>query len=87
MEYPRPQLRRAAWRSLDGTWQAMFDDSTLYVDPAEVPFDRTIHTTGGGAATLATVLRRDWPKGLRFKTLNEATTGGAWRLAEMAAEA
>ncbi|MBW8901815.1 MAG: glycoside hydrolase family 2, partial [Massilia sp.] len=42
MEYPRPQLRRAAWRSLDGPWQAMLDDAATYVDPADVPFDRTI---------------------------------------------
>jgi hypothetical protein len=42
VEYPRPQLRRAAWRSLDGPWQAMLDDAASYVDPAEVPFDRTI---------------------------------------------
>ena len=42
MEYPRPQLRRAAWRSLDGPWQAMLDDAAVYVDPSDVPFDRTI---------------------------------------------
>ena len=42
MEYPRPQLRRAAWRSLDGPWQAMLDDDARLVDPSEVPFDRTI---------------------------------------------
>ena len=42
MEYPRPQLRRAAWRSLDGPWQAMLDDGAVYVDPSDVPFDRTI---------------------------------------------
>jgi hypothetical protein len=43
VEYPRPQLRRAAWRSLDGPWQAMLDDGAVYVDPADVPFDRTIN--------------------------------------------
>jgi hypothetical protein len=43
MEYPRPQLRRAAWRSLDGPWQAMLDDAAEYADPAEVPFDRSIN--------------------------------------------
>ncbi|MFK3737537.1 glycoside hydrolase family 2 TIM barrel-domain containing protein [Massilia sp. TN1-12] len=42
MEYPRPQLRRAAWRSLDGPWQAMLDDDARLVDPSEVTFDRTI---------------------------------------------
>ena len=57
------------------------------LDKAGVPFDGLVHTTGGGAAALAKVLRRDWPKGLRFKTLNEATAGGAWRLAEIATDA
>ncbi len=42
VEYPRPQLRRAAWRSLDGPWQAMLDDAAQHVDPFEVTFDRTI---------------------------------------------
>jgi hypothetical protein len=42
MEYPRPQLRRTAWRSLDGPWQAMLDDQAQHADPADVPFDRTI---------------------------------------------
>jgi hypothetical protein len=43
VEYPRPQLRRAGWRNLDGPWQAMLDDTARYVDPLEVPFDRTIN--------------------------------------------
>jgi hypothetical protein len=42
VEYPRPQLRRAAWRSLDGPWQAMLDDDAACIDPADATFDRTI---------------------------------------------
>src|SRR5437764_10865377 len=42
VEYPRPQLRRAAWRSLDGPWQAMLDDDATCADPTEVSWDRTI---------------------------------------------
>lgn len=42
MDYPRPQLRRANWLSLDGPWQAMLDDQAAYAEPAAVPFDRTI---------------------------------------------
>lgn len=42
MEYPRPQLRRAAWRSLDGPWQASLDDGAVHVDPQDVDFNRTI---------------------------------------------
>ena len=53
---------------------------------AKVPFDRHAYSTGGGDGTLARVLRRDWPGEWRFKTLNEATLAGAWRLAETAVE-
>ncbi|HEX8612245.1 MAG TPA: glycoside hydrolase family 2 TIM barrel-domain containing protein [Telluria sp.] len=42
MDYPRPQLQRADWLSLDGPWDAMLDDEMAYHEPAEVPFDRTI---------------------------------------------
>ena len=42
MEYPRPQLRRTTWRSLDGPWQAMLDDQAACADPSEVSWDRTI---------------------------------------------
>jgi len=42
VEYPRPQLRRAAWRSLDGPWQANLDDGAVHVDPVDVDFNRSI---------------------------------------------
>ncbi|MCM3694788.1 glycoside hydrolase family 2 protein [Microbacterium oleivorans] len=43
--HPRPQLQRAAWRSLDGQWAFAYDDDEVglserwFLDPA---FDRTI---------------------------------------------
>ncbi|WP_245896043.1 glycoside hydrolase family 2 protein [Deinococcus irradiatisoli] len=39
MSYPRPLLRRAQWRSLDGPWQFDFSDST---EARDVAFGRTI---------------------------------------------
>ena len=39
MTYPRPQLRRAHWRTLDGPWQLAFSGSP---DPQEVTFDQTV---------------------------------------------
>lgn len=42
MDYPRPQLRRANWLSLDGEWDFCFDDARRYFLPAAVPFDRAI---------------------------------------------
>lgn len=42
MEYPRPQLRRTQWQSLDGVWQFAFDDAARWALPADVAFDRHI---------------------------------------------
>ena len=40
--HPRPQLQRAQWRSLDGTWQFGYDDDARWSHPREVVFDRAI---------------------------------------------
>jgi len=34
--YPRPQLRRANWCSLDGSWRFTFDDEQLYTHPHDI---------------------------------------------------
>jgi hypothetical protein len=35
--YPRPQLRRRTWESLDGSWRFCFDDAGAWRRPDEVP--------------------------------------------------
>ena len=40
--YPRPQLRRAGWTSLDGEWEFAFDPETAWRSPAEVSWQRAI---------------------------------------------
>jgi len=40
--YPRPQLRREAWTSLDGTWQFAIDEHAIWSRPDEVIWDRSI---------------------------------------------
>jgi beta-galactosidase/beta-glucuronidase len=40
--YPRPQLQRQRWRSLDGTWQLAYDDQARWSHPRQVAFDRQI---------------------------------------------
>ncbi|MDP9123542.1 MAG: hypothetical protein M3N82_02915 [Pseudomonadota bacterium] len=35
-EYPRPQLERAGWHSLNGDWQFAYDDSQAWREPHEV---------------------------------------------------
>lgn len=34
--YPRPQLRRARWQSLDGPWRFAFDDDKRFSHPREI---------------------------------------------------
>jgi hypothetical protein len=36
MSYPRPQMQRANWRSLNGKWRFIFDDAMGYGLPADV---------------------------------------------------
>ena len=51
---------------------------------AGITFDHHAFTTGGGDAALAKVLRRDWPGRWTFKSIEEATLGGAWAVASVA---
>ena len=36
MSYPRPQLERASWTSLDGSWRFLFDPDRRYRDPSDI---------------------------------------------------
>jgi hypothetical protein len=40
--YPRPQLRRRAWLSLNGDWEFSFDPDGRWATPGEVPFRESI---------------------------------------------
>lgn len=40
--YPRPQLARKEWTSLNGDWQFAIDRNAAITDPAQVVFDRQI---------------------------------------------
>jgi beta-galactosidase/beta-glucuronidase len=40
--YPRPQLRRANWESLDGVWDFCLDRAAGFEQPTEVAYDTTI---------------------------------------------
>jgi hypothetical protein len=41
-DYPRPQLRRRQWKSLNGRWEFAFDHGGVKTDPDQVTFDREI---------------------------------------------
>jgi hypothetical protein len=40
--YPRPQLQRDQWISLNGPWDFSIDPDPAWTTPDQVPFDRTI---------------------------------------------
>src|ERR1051325_3330169 len=40
--YPRPQLARAEWFSLDGEWEFSMDREARWTSPDEPPWDRRI---------------------------------------------
>ena len=40
--YPRPQLERAEWTSLNGQWDFALDHDACWREPGEVPWDSTI---------------------------------------------
>jgi len=35
-EYPRPQLRRSQWPSLNGSWRFQFDDDRMFSHPSDI---------------------------------------------------
>ena len=41
-DYPRPQLRRAGWRSLEGEWDFALESKAMWERPEDVSWDRTI---------------------------------------------
>jgi beta-galactosidase/beta-glucuronidase len=51
--YPRPQLQRAGWVSLDGEWEFAFDRERELTRPDQVVFDRTIRVPFAPEAPLS----------------------------------
>ena len=54
-DYPRPQLQRNGWISLDGQWEFAFDREGLLTDPEAVVFDRTIRVPFAPEAPLSVI--------------------------------
>jgi beta-galactosidase/beta-glucuronidase len=51
--YPRPQLRRAAWHSLNGLWDYALDVDGLYQSPDQVRWDQRIEVPFAPEAPLS----------------------------------
>lgn len=70
--YPRPQLQRSSWQSLNGSWEFAIDAKGEICEPAEVVFDRRImvpfspETTASGVGDTsfysAVWYRRQFPR-------------------------
>ncbi len=52
-DYPRPQLQRDGWISLDGEWEFAFDRDGALTHPDRVTFDRTIRVPFAPEAPLS----------------------------------
>jgi beta-galactosidase/beta-glucuronidase len=52
-DYPRPQLQRNGWISLDGEWDFAFDRDGELTHPGQVVFDRTIRVPFAPEAPLS----------------------------------
>jgi len=70
--YPRPQLKRAEWISLDGDWDFSLDPEARFKAPEQVPFDLRIRVpfspeTSASGIAFDGFFRRCWYR-LAFET-------------------
>ncbi|CAM2141736.1 Glycoside hydrolase family 2 [Pararobbsia alpina] len=77
MDYPRPQLRRAAWTNLDGAWQFAFDNEAKIDEPSGVTFDRVIQVPYAPEAALSGIGDTDFHRRVWYRReidLNEVAS-------------
>ena len=58
--YPRPQLRRSAWISLNGTWDFAMDEQGSLRDPDQVQWTQTIRVPFAPEAPASGIGRTDF---------------------------
>jgi beta-galactosidase/beta-glucuronidase len=81
--YPRPQLRRQHWISLNGTWQFAFDPDAVWREPSDVVWTETIRVPFAPEAPASGLghtgfLRACWYK--KRIVLPSQSDGGRWLL-------
>src|SRR5687767_2510810 len=81
--YPRPQLRRPSWISLNGEWQFAFDPDAVWHEPSDVVWTETIRVPFAPEAPASGLghtgfLRACWYK--KRIVLPSQSDGGRWLL-------
>ena len=74
--YPRPQLQRTPWYSLNGEWDFAIDAEGRYAGPADVPWQARIRVPFAPEAPLSGIRRTDYFRVCWYRTRTElpATT-------------
>lgn len=81
--YPRPQLRRAFWFSLNGVWEFAFDDAGYWRQPSDVVWTREIVVPFAPEAPASGLGRTDFLGACWYRRrcqLDPSTTGARWVL-------
>jgi beta-galactosidase/beta-glucuronidase len=81
--YPRPQLRRTTWFSLNGDWEFAFDDDNRLTSPDEVEWRHTIRVPVAPEAPASGIGRTDFFDACWYRRVCELPTvaaGERWLL-------
>ena len=81
--YPRPQLRRTTWFSLNGDWEFAFDDDNTLTAPDEVEWHHTIRVPFAPEAPASGIGRTDFFDACWYRRVCElpaAAAGERWLL-------
>jgi beta-galactosidase/beta-glucuronidase len=73
-EYPRPQLQRADWISLDGEWEFAFDREGQLTQPNQVVFDRAIRVPFAPEAPLSGIGDESFTRAVWYRRALDAMT-------------
>ena len=81
--YPRPQLRRGSWFSLNGVWEFAFDDEGFWTQPSDVAWTREIVVPFAPEAPASGIGRTDFLGACWYRSrceLDPPTAGERWVL-------
>jgi beta-galactosidase/beta-glucuronidase len=80
-DYPRPQLQREGWISLDGEWEFAFDREGDLTRPDQVVFDRTIRVPFAPEAPLSGIGDESFTRAVWYRrTVDQFVVGPGERV-------